>query len=115
MVATAAPWIQAAHEGDGTAQARGRWFTRIPLALAFYLDDTPQPELVTLDLPEAEAWACGLKQLPAVLPDGCRPRSFSRDPEIEHFVPGSFLAGTQCWSLEMDAAAPRPRVRRRPA
>lgn len=108
-VAAITPWIQEAQQADGTAQARGRWFTRDPEALAFYFDDTAQPELVTLDLPRAEALACALDQLPDRLPDGSRPRAFSRDRETEHFVSPEQLLAQRLWPM---AAKEEPQHRR---
>jgi hypothetical protein len=102
------PWVVAEHHADGTALARGRWFTRDPAALAFYAQEWDHPELVTLDLSPVEAMACRLDQLPAVLADGTHPRSFSRDAETEHFVDA-----TQLHRVQRHGWLPTPLGRRR--
>lgn len=112
VTAPIAAWIQEAQQADGTAQARGRWFTRDPEALRFYLADTRQPELVILDLPVEEAHACALSQLPDSLADGCRPRSFSRDRETEHFVEAARATEGRRWTIADPLPLPQPRPHR---
>lgn len=104
-------WVVAEQHTDGTAQALGRWFTRDPQALEFYAQEWDHPELVTLDLPQARADACRLDRLPAVLEDGTRPRSFSRDHETEHFVAVAQLAQVHRRGRVPAPVAPRRRLR----
>lgn len=82
-----APWLQEALDADGGANARGRWFTDRPETLAFYLADTPSPQLwrLTVSSDLVETWR--VSRLPMCLEDGTRPRAFSRAPEEECFVP----------------------------
>lgn len=108
-----APWLQEALAAGPPAQ--GRWFTDQPETLAFCLTDTPSPALWVLTVPAAAVASCRVSQLPAVLPDGTRPRAYSRAPEDECFVPSEWLqdAWEAPWQTSPPPSGDQLRKRRR--
>ena len=100
-----APWLEEALAREDLG--RGRWFTEDAEALLFYVHDQAlaQPRLLVLDVdaPTAEAW----RVANWTAQEGLNPKSYSRDPQREFFLPDVSLRPTTSVAIEPLAADPR--------